>query len=108
VAGVFWMQGESDALDTLVHAEEYGANLTNFITSLRRDLGAADIPFVEGQIGRVFPNADVVRAEQARVATDVAGVRLVSTDSLPRYPGDPYHLTTTAIVELGRRMASAL
>src|SRR5262245_4499132 len=48
VAGFFWMQGESDAIE--MHASDYAANLRNLIASVRRDFNNPNLPFVFGQI----------------------------------------------------------
>jgi hypothetical protein len=50
VAGIFFWQGEWDSGDPGL-AAHYEENLVNFITSVRRDLGAPDAKFVLGTIG---------------------------------------------------------
>jgi hypothetical protein len=108
VAGIFWMQGESDS-DTYAHAGAYGANLTNFIQALRRDLHTRYAPFIIGRIDDVrryepaLRYSNVVRARQASVATHGRSVHLVSTDGLEHSPLSRIHLGTRGTIDLGRR-----
>ncbi len=52
--GILWHQGESDS--NAGNAPTYEAKLHDLIARLRTELGAADVPFVAGQMGR-FPIA---------------------------------------------------
>ena len=47
--GILWHQGESDATDKL--ADGYEKKLHDLIDRLRRELKAADVPFIAGQLG---------------------------------------------------------
>jgi hypothetical protein len=109
VAGFFWMQGESDA-DTEEHATSYGANLREFIASVRADLHAPKLPFVIAQIDDVrkyhpvlLPHSKIVRAEQVRVARDDPYAFLVRTEGLGHNPVSPVHFSSEGTVDLGRR-----
>jgi hypothetical protein len=58
IAGMIWMQGESDALNA-TRAANYETNLKNFIGKVRSDLSTNDMPFV---MGRILPYFDTVPA----------------------------------------------
>lgn len=108
VAGMIWMQGESDTV-TAALASAYAANLTGFIGKVRSDFATPDMPFV---IGRILPdddplytaNADVVRAAQMAVASQVGHSSWVNTDDLElAYHG---HYGTQGQIDLGIRFAN--
>ena len=50
IAGMLWMQGESDAANGNPYASGYAANLTNLVKKVRNDFGSPDMPFVVGRI----------------------------------------------------------
>ena len=107
LAGVIWMQGESDCPPE--RAPHYRANLTDFIADLRADLGVPELPFVIGQINdsEAWDGGDrqgpLVRAAQAAVAREVPGTALIRTLDLD--PG--YHYDSRSHVEIGARFAAA-
>lgn len=114
VAGVLWMQGESDALEG--HEDEYQANLANFITMLRSDLGMPNLRFVIGQIHSGWSewtperpdSALTVMSAQAAVAQSMSNVKLVVTENLGRYDNDSpdaLHYNTEGMVALGELFA---
>lgn len=49
--GILWHQGESDAR----HCTHYMEQLQEMVASLRRQLGAGNVPFVAGEIARWLP-----------------------------------------------------
>lgn len=105
-AGVLWMQGERDAKFPAA-AEQYEANLTLLVRRLRQDLGVPALPFV---LGRVHPPEahtcrEQVRAAQVAVAEREPAMAWVNVDDLP-LKKDQLHLNTTAVMELGRRLAA--
>lgn len=92
LAGFVWFQGWNDMIDTGFTAA-YAGNLAHFIRDVRRDLGAARLPFVIGQLGvdgtddrgdlRANPKRLAFKRAQASVAEleEFAGdVALVRTD----------------------------
>ncbi|HUS15739.1 MAG TPA: sialate O-acetylesterase, partial [Chloroflexia bacterium] len=105
-AGFFWMQGESDA-DNSLYAAAYQARLDHFIDRVRADYGEPDLPFV---IGRVRPGpftyAAQVRTAQANIAATKPGVALVNTDFLPQN-GDHVHFSSAGTYQLGVLFADA-
>jgi hypothetical protein len=116
IAGMIWMQGESDAM---VHesAVVYNANLKNLIGKVRTDFNAPNMPFVVGRINR-SPHwgapADVtkVREAQTAVADQLPLVSWINTDNISVFKGtesghaDPDHYDTLGQVELGIRFAN--
>ncbi|MFT3812462.1 MAG: sialate O-acetylesterase [Acidovorax sp.] len=89
VAGLFFMQGESDALNK-VWARNYERNLSKFIQAFRRDvvgMGCAEsrkTPVVLGEIqdNPVWTYRKTVRRAQRQVVRALPYVKLVSTDRL--------------------------
>jgi hypothetical protein len=111
IIGMIWMQGESDAWSlhsTLEHAQEYQQNLTNFIQSVRADLGVPDLPFVIGRISQshLWIWRDIVRQAQVNVSQTVPNTALVVTDDLPLLT-DNMHYNASGTVTLGTRFADA-
>ena len=98
--GVVWMQGESDG-EVEEYALAYGANLTEFIQSLRRDLGEPNLPFVVGRItspvNAGFPYTPQVRTAQMNFAW-------VDCDALPK-DVDTLHYNTEGELGLGNLFA---
>ncbi len=48
---ILWHQGENDSADE-AGARSYASRLEGIIRDLRADLGAGDIPFIAGELGR--------------------------------------------------------
>ena len=107
IAGFFWMQGESDALNINDAAVNYAAHLTDFIEAVRTAFGDANLPFVLGQILGGHHEAGLVRTAQAQVAATVPNVRLVTTDDLPHETQEGIHFTSAGIYALGERFGDA-
>jgi serine acetyltransferase len=106
VAGFFWMQGESDALNDEFR-DDYAANLRNFIVSVRRDFHNPTLPFVFGQIIDFdHPVSTPLRDQQQAVADDntVANTAFILTDDLCHH--DFIHFNGRAIYSLGVRFAA--
>jgi len=112
IVGMIWMQGESDAYvphSTLSYAEAYEQNLTDFIESVRDDLGVSDIPFVIGQISDepIWTWGDIVRQSQVNVNQNVPNTALITTDDLGIQP-DGMHYDSAGMATLGSRFANAM
>jgi hypothetical protein len=111
---MLWMQGERDSVFPFM-AGAYEENLLGFIAAVRRDTGAANLPFILGRVAprvyllqeRRFQHAwrEVVQDAQQRVAEDEDGVALVETRDLPQ--SDNLHFDARGQLELGRRFARA-
>lgn len=90
LCGVVWFQGWNDMINA-DYTAEYAENMAHFIRDIRNDLGAADLPFVIGQMGvdgkkgdenpkmRAFKEAQAAPAELPEFHGSVAVVR---TDAL--------------------------
>ncbi len=107
IAGLFWMQGESDAA-RYPNAIRYQTALAHFIASIRSWSDRPHLPVVLGQIYPPDrdPAADyraIVRDAQHKVAASDPFVALVETRDLDRAEGDAIHYSSTGQVELGRR-----
>lgn len=104
-AGVFWMQGESDA-EVQEWANAYASNLRTLVARVRSELGDPNLPFTVCRIsvpardtfGNLYPGRDIVRAAQADPG--IANYRMVDCDGLPHGP-DALHFTTAGIVQMG-------
>ena len=107
VDGMFWMQGESDAI-SLDSANAYQANLTAFIADCRAAFNAPQMPFVLGRINQVagWAYGPTVRAAEVAVADADPLADWVDTDALPLFV-DNVHYTGTGEVTLGNEMATA-
>lgn len=112
VAGMLWMQGERDTNFAAATAA-YDANLANFISKVRTDVGAPDMPFVIGQLAFAVVSAartdnwPVVQNAQAHNAALDDDAYLVVTTDLP-LQADALHLTSSAQHDFGIRCAKAV
>jgi hypothetical protein len=106
IAGMFWMQGETDA-GNLTAANEYEANLNKLINSVRTEFSAPQMRFVIGRIRTVMGayNATVRTAMENVAAADPL-VEWVNTDDL-NMNGDNVHYSAIGQVGLGERFAHA-
>ena len=107
MAGMLWMQGESDAL---ANRKDYAVNLSRFITDIRLTYGAT-LPFFIGQLSlnqtAIPPTAlEMIRKAQADVAATIPRVHLINTDALPVMM-DRIHFNTTGQITLGLAFAQA-
>lgn len=103
IAGVFWTQGESDAVNGEECAAEYGSNLLNFVTCLREVANEPRLPFVYGRITSAWPNADVVRLGQENLTHVLQDVFMVDADDLVTIT---LHYDNDGTIELGNRYAA--
>ncbi len=118
IAGMIWMQGESDAMK---HdwAEAYQANLTTLIVKVRSDFSTPNMPFVIGRInnsqhwGTPADNT-LVRNAQMKVASQVSNTSWINTDDISVWNGkeqghsDPDHYSSQGQIVLGTRFANQL
>ncbi len=112
IAGMIWMQGESDALNA-TYAANYQTNLKAFIETVRSDFAATDMPFV---IGRILTYYDtnptgsnaLVRSAQESIPSlpGVNHVTCINTDNLQCAYGG--HYGTQGQIDLGIRFANAI
>ena len=115
-AGIIWMQGESDANNSLAAAEAYQRNLTDLARSLRVALDVDNLPIVIGKItdsgmaddGSVMDYIAAVQESQARfVASDGCAELVNITDDL-NHSDDAWHYDTEGFLELGKAFAEAV
>ncbi|HWA85766.1 MAG TPA: sialate O-acetylesterase [Opitutus sp.] len=104
LAGILWHQGENDATDHT--AGTYADRFAVMIAQLRKDLGAAEVPVVVGELGHFFAHGDEINAVLPEVARRVPHCALVSSEGLTD-KGDRTHFNTPSYHELGRRYARA-
>lgn len=108
LAGIIWMQGETDA-SHLMAARQYAGSLNRFITVLRRELSSPNAMFIMGSINppvKYFPYTSVVQQAQKKAAFHIRNSRLVNTDDLEKR-NDHLHYNTSGQLELGKRFAKA-
>ena len=101
-----WVQGESDS-DTLGEANQYKANLLNFIRRVREDFNAPDMRFIIGKTDlnqTPFIYDDTVRAAEEQAASESYNTVAVDTGDLPKV-ADNVHFTGDALLTLGERMS---
>jgi hypothetical protein len=105
--GILWHQGESDSSATL--APKYEAKLHDLIARLRSELGAPDVPFLAGQLGRFEESPwnefrTQVDLAHRSLPGKVARTSFVSSEGL-NHKGDKVHFDADSYRELGRRYA---
>ena len=115
VAGIFWMQGETDALNE-ASALQYKKNLSEFIRKFRQSLvrmkctSDVEVPVVVGRIqdNPAWVHRSHVRLAQARVADELPRVTLVDTDDLSFHlVVGGVHFNEIAQARLGERVFRA-
>ena len=108
LAGLLWLQGETDACDP-VEGLEYEANLIDFIADFRSDLGVDDLPIIIAQINDsdCWDDGDkqgpYIRATQKKVAeSDPYAAWFITSDLDPGF-----HYDSPSHVVIGQRFAEA-
>jgi hypothetical protein len=117
-AGIFWIQGESDANHSDPNvSKRYQAHLTRMIAAMRKEIGVKDLPFIVGRIAisadakikphppHRYPYGKVVRQAQKKVADKDSNVVMISTDDLGWR--DPFHYSSDGYIKLGIWFADA-
>ncbi len=110
IAGMIWMQGETDA-GSAATAAAYETNLTDFIADIRATYGS-DLPFAIGQLssGQTALNAtnlEAVRTGQSNVAANDPLTALVATDTFS-LKSDHLHFDGAGQQALGSAFAAEL
>ena len=116
-AGIIWMQGESDAYDSEIVANQYLQNLKNIMALLRAALRAPDLPVVVGKItdshndpedglrmnwGHIVQQAQRV-FEQEDVCAD-----LVTVTETFKHLDDGWHYNSADYITLGKAFAESI
>lgn len=114
LAGMVWVQGESDIVSSAANAAAYGANLTHFISDVRQTFDPT-LPFFFSRISNqqtaytANANYTTVRAGQASVAANVAGAYMIDIDG-PAFAvnADNIHFSATGQQSLGAGFAAKM
>jgi len=110
IAGMIWMQGESDAMN-VAYAAQYQSNLMNLISHVRSDFGMPDdAPFVIGRILSCWDTSPAGGNTTVRTAQETIGnqpgyesATWIDTDELQLAYGG--HYGTQGQLDLGIRFA---
>lgn len=112
--GILWHQGESDS-GSANTAQSYGERLAGMVTDLRAELGAGDVPFVAGELGRFRLETKDGKANYTKLVneqinalgTRIAKAAAASSEGL-NHKGDGTHFDSPSLREFGRRYAAAM
>lgn len=117
ILGMFWMQGENDALK-IEAANSYEANLTSFINAYRTTFNLPKMPFIAGQINSrygVSGGPETIRQAFLNVEAVVNDVKIIRTAVDPTstwadYPkrDDNVHYNNEGLKRLGIEFANKL
>jgi type 1 glutamine amidotransferase len=108
VKGVLWYQGESDAMGSAETWKAYGKVFSNFIGSVRQDLGQSELPFYFVQLGRFVNGSDPqgwnsVRDTQRLLPERIPNTAVISVVDLEL--DDGIHVGTQGLKVAGQRLA---
>ncbi len=110
IAGVLWLQGESDS-NTPERIAAYPEALAGLVDHLRTDLNNPDLPFIATTIGEMRANIEGKKKINA-ILLDLPNQRprtaCVDGRDLKGHIGDFVHSDTATQNEIGRRFASTL
>ncbi|NLD50502.1 MAG: sialate O-acetylesterase, partial [Clostridiaceae bacterium] len=106
LSGMCWMQGESDACN-IYPAKEYEGSLTAFISDVRKELNAPNLPFIIAMIddSNVWVEHAIVRQAQIDVSEKVPYVGIFDTKD---YETDGTHYKTQGILDMGSDFAQIM
>jgi hypothetical protein len=109
--GVLWHQGENDSADEQ-RAATYGERLSGMVAALRRELGAPDVPFVAGELGRYLQRNKarqhfaVINHQLAGLSQTIPKFACVSSEGLCD-DGFLTHFDARSLRDFGVRFAQA-
>ena len=112
--GILWHQGENDS-GKESDAQSYATRLSAMIRDLRQDLGAGDVPFIVGELGRFLildpredtPLAKTINEQLHSLEGKVPRYAVVSSERLTVMP-DRIHFDSASLREFGQRYAEVL
>lgn len=110
--GILWHQGEAECNNQEL-AETYAQRLDAMVNAWREDLGAANVPFVCGELGEFlypqerFPYARTVNHALRTIHERVAKAACVSSEGL-KAKSDNVHFDAASYREFGKRYAEAV
>ena len=104
--GIIWHQGESDC-GSEDQAKAHKQKFINMITSLRKDLGAEDIPVIVGELATNYArvsnaNAKIINEQYREIASQLNGIKVVSAENL-ELKADGLHFNLNSLREFGIR-----
>lgn len=106
IAGMLWLQGESDAAEN--KAEAYEKNLTKFIAHMRTEFITPDMPFIIARVrshyGGKTGQAKIVRDAQVNIAKADKSVHWFDTDDCSMLNAG--HYNAAGLIEIGKRFAA--
>ncbi len=113
LAGILWHQGESDCNDQAL-VDSYRERFLTMITSLRRDLGAEDVPVIIGELSTLIDPSHVGRGGRIlqmnqnfhEIAKELPFCSVVSSEGLTLQE-DGIHFDSVSLREFGLRYAAA-
>ena len=113
LAGILWHQGESDCHEQAL-VDSYKERFLTMITSMRRDLGAENVPIIIGELSHVIDVEALGRkarfAQMNRnfheIAKELPLCRVVSSEGFT-LKEDNLHFDTRSLREFGLRYAKA-
>lgn len=111
LAGILWHQGESDCCEQAL-VDSYKERFLTMITSLRRDLGAEDVPVILGELSELIDPSHYgrgIRIPQMNeifhtIARELPLCGVVSSKDLTLKP-DGIHFDAVSLREFGLRYA---
>ena len=115
-AGIFWMQGESDADFTEEIALRYYVNLKRLMDLIRASFRTDDLPVVLGKIsdswkdgadGKVWDHGELVQYAQEKYARTDGNASIVRTTRYYKY-SDPWHYDSEGYLDLGVSFAESM
>lgn len=105
IAGMLWLQGESDAYGR--RAKSYEKNLTEFIAHIRAQFKAPTMPFVIARVrsyyGGETGQARIVRDAQVKIAGTDKNIGWFDTDDCSMLNAG--HYDAAGLIEIGKRFA---
>jgi len=105
VAGMMWLQGESDAGEK--KGDAYEENLTNFIAHMRAEFKTPEMPFIIARVrdhyGKKTGHAKLVRDAQVKVGETVKFAGWFDTDDCSM--ANAGHYDAAGLIEIGKRFA---
>jgi hypothetical protein len=105
IAGMLWLQGESDAHEN--KAETYEKNLTEFIAHMRTHFKTPKMPFVIARVrnhyGGKTGQAKIVRDAQVKIAGADKNVGWFDTDDCSMLNAG--HYNAAGLIDIGKRFA---
>lgn len=113
IAGILWLQGESDATEG--RFESYEARLNQLIEDFRNDLGRDDLPFMAATIGS-FIHGRIDRFSRSREINEVllslpqriSNTACVDARHLAGHIGDHLHYNRESQENMGALFAQAM